>query len=230
MGGHVDHMYPHVVQVRYKLDLQYVSHVSAHADAHATAVADGSCPDGTHVHAEANGSASAVASATVRYRLRVQATVIGAAQLTLEAQVKAQAEASAKAEAEAKIVIECGGQQIQSPIFVQFREFNDLEVNWTSDHCVTVDFPAGHSGTVFWTAQYGSFATPTKPAQDMVQVCSTYKAPSEVPPGGHDTITVTATDGTTGMSVTQTSAPFVINPTSTPPLRSMIHGTHKAQR
>lgn len=102
-------------------------------------------------------------------------------------------------------------------MFVQFREPNDLEVNWSADHCVTVDFPSGNSGTVFWTAKYGSFATPTKSAQDMIQVCSTYKAPSEVPAGGTDTITVTATDGTTGLSVTKSSAPFVINPTAPPP-------------
>lgn len=103
------------------------------------------------------------------------------------------------------------------PMFLQFREFNDLEVNWVDDHCVTVDFPAGHSGTVFWTAKYGSFATPQKTAQDSVQICSDYKAPSEVPGTGTDTITVTATDSVTGLKVTQTTDPFKIYPTASHP-------------
>lgn len=105
----------------------------------------------------------------------------------------------------------------EKPVIAQITEFNDLEVNWTSPHCVTADFPKGHSGTVFWTAKFGSFATSTKSAQDMVEVCSTYKAPSEVPAGGTDTITVTVTDSTTGLSVTKSTDPFVIHGTAPHP-------------
>jgi hypothetical protein len=99
-----------------------------------------------------------------------------------------------------------------APLFMQFRQFNDLykslpEQPTTMDHCVTVDFPSGHSGSVFWEANRGSFATTTKPAQDGVQVCSTYTAPSE---SGTDTITVTATDSVSGKSVQKTSDPFTI--------------------
>lgn len=99
---------------------------------------------------------------------------------------------------------------VSPPTFAQFREINDVYVNATTEHCVTVDFPEGHSGTVYWTANKGSFAVPQKSAQDMVQICSTYKAPSEVPASGTDTITVTATDSTTGKSVSKTTDPFVI--------------------
>ena len=106
----------------------------------------------------------------------------------------------------------CPPVEYPAPMFMQFREFNDFYKSLpgtpvTMDHCVTVDFPEGHSGEVFWTAELGSFATPRKAAQDGVQVCSTYTAPSEA---GHDTITVTATDSVSGKSVTKTSRAFVI--------------------
>lgn len=105
----------------------------------------------------------------------------------------------------------------QPPVFVQFRQFNDLEVNWTDDHCVTVDTPAGHTATVYWEADFGSFATPQKTAQDGMQICSAYKAPSEVPAGGTDRITVRAVDNVTDLSVTKTTDPFVIHPTAPHP-------------
>jgi hypothetical protein len=106
---------------------------------------------------------------------------------------------------------------VQPPVFVQFGEFNDLEVNWTSNHCVTVDTPAGHTATVYWDATFGSFAAPQKTAQDGVQICSTYKAPSEVPAGGTDRITVRAVDNVTDLSVTKTTEPFMIHPTAPHP-------------
>ena len=96
------------------------------------------------------------------------------------------------------------------PTYAQFRQINDVYVNATTDHCVTVDFPEDHGGSVFWTANKGSFAITTKTAQDMVQVCASYKAPSEVPASGTDTITVTATDNVTGKSVSKTTDPFTI--------------------
>lgn len=106
---------------------------------------------------------------------------------------------------------------VEPPVFIQFREFNDLEINWKDDHCVTVDTPAGHTATVYWEAKFGSFATPSKTAQDGVQICSIYKAPSEVPASGTDTITVRVVDNTTGKSVTKTTDPFVIHDTAPHP-------------
>lgn len=139
--------------------------------------------------------------------------------LALEMNLKTTAEGNASADATAKAVcsdVPPPPVPDDAPLFAQFREFNDLEVNWTSDHCVTVDFPKGHSGIVFWTAEFGSFATQSKPAEDMKQVCSLYKAPSEVPvvTGGEDTVTVTATDDVTGLSVTKSSKPFLIKETA----------------
>lgn len=163
----------------------------------------------------------------------------GRSVIQVKADVRASAFAKASSEAHAKAVCkdieqppthdECpdipGDQPegyecnppAQPPVFVQFRQFNDLEVNWTDDHCVTVDTPAGHTATVYWEADFGSFATPQKTAQDGMQICSTYKAPSEVPAGGTDRITVRAVDNVTDLSVTKTTDPFVIHPTAPHP-------------
>jgi hypothetical protein len=109
----------------------------------------------------------------------------------------------------------------EKPVWMQFREFNDLEVNWTDDHCVTVSFPSG-SGTISWDAIYGSFATPTMPANSGEQVCNWYKAPSEVPQpsGGTDTISVVATDAQSGTTIgPRSTQPFRIDPAVSHPDR-----------
>ncbi len=163
-----------------------------------------------HLSLRASGDAITKAKATASAKARAKA------QANAEANVKVKAQASVDLEIE--IPITPPPTPTPAPMFIQFREFNDLEVKWTSDHCVTVDTPAGHSATVYWTAVYGSFAIPQKTAQDGVQICSLYKAPSEVPNGGTDTITVTATDNVTDKSVTKSTLPFVIQPTAQPPL------------
>lgn len=186
-----------------------------------------------YARARATGTTKAKAEAAARgaaSQLSLSASFKG----NVEVDAKAKAKATATADAYAKVTCgegpppahdECPNipgdqpegydcnppeEEAPAPTFAQFREINDVYVSATTDHCVTVDFPDGNSGTVHWTAKYGSFATSTKAAQDMVQVCSTYKAPSEVPSSGTDTITVTATDSVTGKSVTQTTDPFVI--------------------
>lgn len=98
------------------------------------------------------------------------------------------------------------------PLWAQFGQLNDLHIGWKSDHCVTVDFPEGHSGLVYWTAKFGAFLVPTKPAMDNSQVCSGYGTPDEVPPTGQDIVTVTATDLTTGLSIQKDTDPFAILP------------------
>jgi hypothetical protein len=181
----------------------------------------------------ANFRTEATATATGRTKVEAEAAAKTASEgklnlqigskLALEMNLKTTAEGNASADATAKAVcsdVPPPPVPDDAPLFAQFREFNDLEVNWTSDHCVTVDFPKGHSGIVFWTAEFGSFATQSKPAEDMKQVCSLYKAPSEVPvvTGGEDVITVTATDDVTGLSVTKSSKPFLIEGTAPHPM------------
>lgn len=135
----------------------------------------------------------------------------------VELQESVMAEVKRDATVEISQTIDLSCETDSPPAFVQFREMNDLEVNWVDDHCVTIDTPAGHTATVYWEATYGSFATPQKTAQDGVQICSLYKAPSEVPAGGTDRITVRAVDNVTGLDVTKTTQPFVIHPTAPHP-------------
>jgi hypothetical protein len=121
IGGRV-HMYKHVVQVRFKGDLQMKSKVSAtaHADAHAEA--NGTCPNGTQVHAKADASSDASAFVKVFYKLKLKVATIKGTKLNLTAQVKGQAEAEAKAKAMVKIDIKCGGTTVQPPAISAFAE------------------------------------------------------------------------------------------------------------
>lgn len=216
-----------VINIRSFANWEFEGKVAVQASSSAAAFSKSWCAvDGNMAVAQAESEGSSNASASASYKLKGltkirQWTNAKEAELnqSLKLQVNAEATAHAKtkASAEASTKVKCSSTQPQPPqpevtppTFMQFRQINDVYVNATTDHCVTVDFPEGHSGEVFWTATYGSFATVKKSAQDTVQVCSTYKAPSEVPSGGKDTITVTATDSVTGKSVTQTSDPFTI--------------------
>jgi len=189
----------------------------------AEGIGSGNASFRTEATATGTGRTKAEAEAAAKMAAEGKLNLQIGSKFALEMSLKTTAEGNASADATAKAVcsdVPPPPVPDDAPLFAQFREFNDLEVNWTSDHCVTVDFPKGHSGTVFWTAEFGSFATPTKPAKDMVQVCSLYKAPSEVPvvTGGEDVITVTATDDVTGLSVMKFSKPFLIKETATHPL------------
>jgi len=153
--------------------------------------------------------ASSLAAAQAKGGERVRAMSLASVTAT------ATHDAMVGAEYELRLKATCSEQPTENPpVFVQFREMNDLEVNWVDDHCVTVDLPAGHTATVYWDADFGSFAIPQKAAQDGVQVCSDYKAPSEVPASGTDKIHVRAVDNTTDLSVQKSTQPFVIHPTA----------------
>lgn len=233
MGGHVDKMFEVVVQVRNEGDVINESEVTGKSSGQVSVQGVLRCPAGT-----LTGTATVATETLVTIMVRAKAsTMMKAIEMAegivkAEASSKAKGNASAQSRALAAITLECSenpptydecpnipGDQPQGypcyppanpPTFMQFRQINDVYVNATTDHCVTVDFPDGHNGSVFWTANKGSFAIATKAAQDAVQVCSSYKAPSEVPASGTDTITVTATDNVTGKSVSKTTDPFTI--------------------
>lgn len=220
IGGKVP-MRKKVVQVRYEEDVKYSGNLSVETRAYVDVEFKLGCPtNGAYFRVKASALASGSANASIRYTGRTMVSVVNATKVSLRHDALVNMSASAESSAAAMIDIEayCGSTPEEPPTFLQFREFNDLEVNWTSDHCVTVSFPTGHSGTIYWTAKFGSFAVPSKPASSGVQVCSQYKAPSEVPASGTDTITVTVRDNTTGKSVTKTTDPFVIHPTAPHPL------------
>ena len=215
IGGNVE-MLVKVIQVRYEGNLLIDIELESRAETTANVKASLQCPSGT-LYGEASASATGHSTASIRVQMKTKDASIEAEKSRILAEARIKAKTSALAAAQAKVKLECGDTPppppvTPAPVFMQFREFNDLykslpETPTTMDHCVTVDFPEGHSGEVFWTAELGSFTTPRKTAQDGAQVCSTYTAPSEA---GHDTITVTATDSVSGKSVTKTSRAFVI--------------------
>ncbi len=82
---------------------------------------------------------------------------------------------------------------------VTITNVNDYYVGASGNICATADFPAGHAGTITWSAQVGTFVKNSTPAQDGVEVCVKYTAPGEGPSQGTntDTVTVKATDSVT---------------------------------
>lgn len=205
-----------------KADEKVTSHAKAWCNTQ-SAYAYGEGRGSATAYAVGRGSARGSVLVKVLVKARMQAAgdlslqLGGKSVIKVKAEVRATAFAKATSEAHAKAVCTDKPPTVEAPVFVQFREVNDLEVNWTADHCVTVDTPDGHTATVYWEANFGSFAIPQKIAQDGVQICSVYKAPSEVPAGGTDRITVRAVDNVTGKSVTRTTDPFVIHPTAPHP-------------
>ena len=216
IGGKVP-MRQKVVQLRYEKDVKYSGNLSVETRAYVDVEFSLECPtNGAYFKVKASALATGSGGASIRYTGRTRLSVINAKKIDLRHNALVNMSANAESSAAAKIDVEayCGDSSDGPPVFLQFGEFNDLEVNWVDDHCVTVSFPEGHSGTIYWTAKFGSFAVPSKPASSGTQVCSDYKAPSEVPAGGTDTITVTVRDNTTGKTVTETTDPFVIHPTA----------------
>lgn len=221
-------------QVKFVVRLHWEVSAVAKADEKVTSLAKAWCTTSSaYAYGEGRGSASAYAVARASLKGYVRTTVLaqvkamangnlsallgGKSVIQVKADIRATAFVQATSEASAKAVCKDVPPVVSPPVFVQFGIFNDLEVNYVDDHCVTVDLPAGHTATVYWEANFGSFAIPQKIAQDGVQICSVYKAPSEVPAGGTDRITVRAVDNVTDLSVTRTTDPFVIHPTAPHP-------------
>jgi len=60
--------------------------------------------------------------------------------------------------------------------------------------------PNHDQGVLIFTSEYGSFTEGMFSGSDIGQACTEYVAPSIVPPGGTDTVTVTLRDMNTGKS------------------------------
>lgn len=92
------------------------------------------------------------------------------------------------------------------PTFVNITFVNDVQVKWTTNVCTTAIFSSG-SGSFIWATGYGSFTGPTTSTnvQSGTEVCNTYTAPTEVPAGGTDMVTVTATDAALATATAQKS-------------------------
>lgn len=183
-------------------------------------------------YATASASYSAFAEAYAYGSTKTSATLSAtsnakklALKLQLETKMKAKAAASAsgKAAASASAKVNCSDKPIpppvqEKPVIIDLTEVNDVDVTNTTQVCATVNITGTNLGALTFSARFGSFTTTsTFDVSGQVKKCLTYKAPTEVPSGGTDTITVTVRDNKSGLSASD-STTFKVNETPRPPL------------
>lgn len=190
MGGHVDVMYPSVVQVRFEGDLEQESDVEAEANVTATVQASKDCPGGK-VYASASADASASATAKVQTKLKYMVSATNAKKAELIASVKSKVKASAEAKAEAKITITCGKAPVAKPQLLEIDTINDVLVNNTRMITPKGTVASGHTATLFCSAGVGSITSgKSQTVSGSFNAPITYKAPDEP---GTDKVTCTLT-------------------------------------
>jgi len=102
---------------------------------------------------------------------------------------------------------------VSPPTIVDLTQINDVDITNTTQVCATANVPESNSGTLTFAARFGSFSTTkTFNVSGQVEKCTTYQAPTEVPAGGTDTITVTVRDNVTGKSASDTTTFKIGNP------------------
>lgn len=153
------------------------------------------------------------ANSSLSAKLKGRTTVQIRADLLVQAYGSATATASAKAK--------CSEAPpppppvIEKPVIVDVTQINDVDVNGTTRMCATISLPGSDSGMLIFTARYGSASPRTFDVSGQDEKCTTYTAPTEVPDGGTDTITVSVRDYKTGLSATD-STTFKVNVTPQP--------------
>lgn len=253
MGGHVDVMYPSVVQVQYEQDVKESATADASAEVGGTVTFKVTCPSGAWFNTTVTTKAEANASAEIEFTQRTLVSVLAAKEVELRHDLRADGDVDAVAKAETKIEVEgnCGSTPPPATpkAVVSVDQLNDIDEtdpkcleeydnptaarvaceSWTVFQAhVTV--PDGVSGTLRVDSLYGvtafSKGTPADFSDDVksVQLGSgqsdpeiRYGAPTEVPAGGYDTITVTFTPAGGGDSV-QATTRIKINETPVPPM------------
>lgn len=103
------------------------------------------------------------------------------------------------------------------PKIVSVSTINDVDATGFSENfCVTVEMPGSDTGTLIMSPRYGNFGLlggkVTFTVSGIMEECVTYYAPTEVPPGGKDKMTVTLRDNNTGTPATPDEQEFRINP------------------
>ena len=146
MGGHVDHMYNQVVQVRYESDVQLDIAIEANASVKAKVEASLQCASGK-LYGYAEASASATASATIRVKSGVKVSATNAKKIELLNQVNASAKAKAEAEAKAKITLTCTDTPTYEAPSVDVTPVACVEPGQTRDVTITVSNPNGSADT-----------------------------------------------------------------------------------
>lgn len=175
-----------------EVKLTYDWDVSATAHAEASKV----CPSGAIISAEATAEASSTGRGKIKLSMKAKAYASAngstvKVKTDLEQQLSIEVSAEAEAKALAKIELDCGSDvpTEQPPVLIDKTVVNDVVVNKTTEVCAEVDVPDGEA-TLTIRADYGSFTTANSfTVSGSAMKCATYKAPSEVPAGGNDTIT-----------------------------------------
>jgi len=93
MGGHVDVMYPSVVQIRYEQDVQKSGVAKAKTKVYTDVEFGVTCPNGAYFKVKAGASAYGYAQAGITFTERTRATVLGAKKASLTSESHAPAPA-----------------------------------------------------------------------------------------------------------------------------------------
>ena len=227
--------YNQVILVQSFEQWNFSGSVAVQSTATSTATARAWCnQNGSSASATGNGSGTGTGQASASYTLKglskIQAWLNGkevsftsSTSLDAQAQATASSESSAVSSASAQVTCSSAPQssppppQQTPPSIVQYTTLNDVDAGATSPNfCATVNIPGSDQGTLTFAATYGSFQTTTFAVNGQVQKCTTYVAPTEVPSGGRDSVTVFVRDNSTGLS-DQKSESFPINTPPAPP-------------
>lgn len=207
-----------VVIVRSEDDVIVEADVTGQSSGSVTVSGSLECPSGT-----LTGSATVQASGSLSIHLRVKASVMAKAIDDAKAQAMASARASARASYEvqalASIHLTCSNTPPTTapPSITNVEQPNDVLVNNTRTIRVRGFVPAGQTATLSASAQYGTITSgDSQSVSGTFDLTVTYAAPSEVPPGGNDTVSF-ALFNADGQGETK-SVTFEIRPAPIDPL------------
>ncbi len=246
MGGHVDVMYPSVVQIRYEQDVQKSGVAKAKTKVYTDVEFGVTCPNGAYFKVKAGASAYGYAQAGITFTERTRATVLGAkkASLTSESHADGQVSAVSAARLSLDVSGNCGSNP-QPTMTLSLDKPNDLDqsvatpgepIDWsftkTYGHAVA---PTGAGDVTYKVeAEYGfvKFVTPNSPCEtnglrDNVVTTITkpsgtydlelcYIASTENPASYGGSDTITLTSVFAGKTY-QDSKSITVNPTPTIP-------------
>lgn len=190
-----------------------------------TALATVTCPGGSGASATSSASASYWVYVSVRIKIKytTQIKVRGPASISLKQKTDVSTEVQAKAilaiKTEAKAWCKDSPPPAEKPVIVDITQINDVGVNETTRMCATFNVPGSDSAKLTFASSFAGFQEGRTPSFDVSgqdEKCVTYVAPTEVPTGGTDTITVTLRDNTTGQSATPATTVFRITNIAAP--------------
>jgi hypothetical protein len=184
---------------------------------HLVAQVRASCPNNPGTWASGSASLTQKVSLRMFVKTKGRSTVRLYGKLVDKANVKAQAKVHCE---NAFIIVTTPPSQPPTqqpakptpPTVKNVTQPQEVYVNETYPNiCADVSAPNGHNVKVVFSAKFGSFPDATfNYTGGLARPCKTYHAPGDVTPTGHDVITVTAYDITTGLDASASSDPFPI--------------------